>query len=65
MTSSNSKKAAEREGSRSEVREKTEEPMMNSLPGHHREPLILSERESLWKIMNREVIGSGLNSYGN
>jgi len=31
----------------------------------HRDPFMLSEMESLWKIMNRGVIGSDLNSYGN
>lgn len=64
MSSSSSKKAAEYgEGSRSEVSEETEEPMMNGLPGRYKDPFMLREMENLWNMMNRGVTGSDLNSY--
>lgn len=43
------------ESSRHEVREKTEELMMYGLPGHCKDPFMLSEMESLGKTMSRGV----------
>lgn len=66
MSTSSSKWAAEdREGSRNEVREESDWPMMYSLPGHRKDPFMLSEMESLWKMMNRGVTDFYLNSYRN